>query len=494
MLQNEAKLRAILDATQDGLIVVNRAGKVLDFSPGAERLFHYSAAEMVGQPLERLMPEGLRAQHNAGLAGASHELHARTMGGDGKLLALRKDGTTFPFELTLTSLVLGGETLFIGALRDITERLRAEQRDRFWFEHSSVGYSVSDPVTGRRTRVNPALCRILGYGERELLSMTVVETVHPDDRGASQEWRARVRAGSDETFRKLHRFIRKDGKVVWGDVTASPVRAPGVGLVQIVSETVEITDLMETDVKLRAALARAETASAAKSQFLATMSHELRTPLNPIIGLSEMISSEVMGPLANARYADYVRDIHRAGRHLLDLVTDVLDTSRIEVGGYRLVLGPVQAKDVIDEAHRIIAPLAAERGVHMDQAVAAGLPSIRGDRRAVKQILINVMSNAVKYTPAGGSITIRAEAEAGFVAIVVVDTGAGIRPEDMPHVIEPFYRAGDVYTSGATGGAGLGLSIANGLVEAHGGSLAIASKVGEGTMVTLRFPIAPPAP
>jgi PAS domain S-box-containing protein len=494
VLQNEAKLRAILDATQDGLIVVDRAGKVLDFSPGAERLFRYSAAEMLGQPLERLVPESLRARHLAGFARASHELHARTMGGDGQLIALRKDGTTFPFEITVTSLVLHGETLFIGALRDITERLRTEQRDRFWFEHSSVGYSVSDPVTGRRTRVNPALCRILGYSERELLSMTVFETVHPDDRAAGHEWRARVRAGSDEPFRRLHRFIRHDGKVIWGDVTASPVRAPGVGLVQIVSETVDITELMETDVKLRAALSRAEAASAAKSQFLATMSHELRTPLNAIIGLSEMISSEVMGPVANARYADYVRDIHRAGRHLLDLVTDVLDTSRIEVGGYRLVLGPLQAKDVIGETHRIVAPLAAERGVRLEHAIGADLPPLRGDRRAVKQILINVMSNAVKYTPPGGSIVVRAEADAAFVAIIVADTGTGIRPEDLQHVIEPFYRAGDVYTSGAAGGAGLGLSIANGLVQAHGGSLGIASKVGEGTTVTLRFPIAPPAP
>jgi PAS domain S-box-containing protein len=494
VLQNEAKLRAILDATQDGLVVIDRTGKVLEFNPGAERLFGYTAGEMMGQPVDRLIPEALRARHNAGLARATHELHPRTMGGDGQLLALRKNGTTFPFELTLTSLVLGGETLFIGALRDITERLRNEQRDRFWFEHSSVGYSVSDPVSGRRTRVNPALSRILGYSERELLSMTVFETVHPDDRGPSQEWRARARAGSDKPFRRLHRFIRKDGKIIWGDVTASPVRAPGVGLVQIVSETVEITDLMETDAKLRAALSRAEAASAAKSQFLATMSHELRTPLNAIIGLSEMISGEVMGPVGNARYADYVRDIHRAGRHLLDLVTDVLDTSRIEAGGYRLVLGPIQAKDVIDETYRIVAPLAAERGVRLSNAVGADLPAIRGDRRALKQILINVMSNAVKYTLSGGSITIRGDAETGFVAIVVADTGTGISAEDMPRVIEPFYRAGDVYTSGAAGGAGLGLSIAHGLMQAHGGSLAIASKLGEGTTVTLRFPIAPPAP
>jgi PAS domain S-box-containing protein len=416
------------------------------------------------------------------------------MGGDGKLLALRRDGTTFPFELTLTSLVLGGETIFIGALRDISERLSAGQRDRFWFEHSSVGYSVSDPVTHRRLRVNPALCRILGYGEPELLAMNVSATIHPDDAQLGQQWRETVRNGSDEPFRRLQRLIRKDGKIVWGRVTASPIRAAGSGAAHIVSEIIDVTELVEADAKLRAALTRAEAASAAKSQFLATMSHELRTPLNAIIGLSEMMASEIMGPMGNPRYKEYVSDIHRAGRHLLDLVTDVLDTSRIEAGGYRLVLGPLQAAEMIEETHRIVAPLAAERGVRLERTVAPGLPPIRGDRRALKQILINVVSNAVKYTPSGGSIAIRAEAEPAAVAIAVADTGTGIRPEDLARVTEPFYRAGDVYTSNAAGGAGLGLSIARGLVEAHGGSLAIASTFGEGTTVTLRFPASPPAP
>ena len=492
--QNEAKLRAILDATQDGLIVVDRAGTILEFSPGAERLFRCAAAEMVGRNVELLIPEDLRQRHREGLARAAHALHARVMGTDGKLLALRRDGTTFPFELTLTSLVVGGETLFIGALRDITERLGAAQRDRFWFEHSSVGYSVSDPVTHRRVRVNPALCRILGYSERELLSMDVFATIHPDDIQLGQEWRETVRNGSDEPFRRLHRLLRKDGRTVWGRVTASPIRAADSSIAQIVSEIIDVTELVEADAKLRSALTRAEAASAAKSQFLATMSHELRTPLNAIIGLSEMMASEIMGPIGNARYADYVGDIHRAGRHLLDLVTDVLDTSRIEAGGYRLVLMPLQAAEVIDETHRIVAPLAAERGVRLERRVAPGLPPIRGDRRALKQILINVVSNAVKFTPKGGTVAIRAEAETAAVVIDVADTGTGIRPEDLPRVLEPFYRAGDVYTTNAAGGAGLGLSIANGLVAAHGGSLAIASKVGEGTTVTLRFPVSPAAP
>jgi PAS domain S-box-containing protein len=492
-LENEAKLRAILDATQDGLIAIDRAGTILDFSSGAERLLGWSAAEIVGQSVELLIPETFRPRHNAALAQATHDLRPRVMGRDARLHALRKDGSTFPFEITLTSLVLGGETFFIGALRDLSERLNSEERDRFWFQHSSVGYSVSD-AAGRRLRVNPALCRILGYSEPELLARGVLETLHPEDVPAAAAWREQVRAGGDDPFHGVQRMIRKDGAIVWGRVTASALRPLGSRLIQIVSEVVDITDLMEAEVKLRRALARAEAASTAKSQFLATMSHELRTPLNAIIGLSEMMAGEVLGPLGNRRYLEYGRDINRAGRHLLDLVTDVLDTSRIEAGVYRLSLALLDLGDVIDETHRLVAPIAAERGVRLGRRLPPDLPAIRADRRALKQVLINVVSNAIKFTPEQGEVTIAADTLAGDVAITVSDTGRGIAPEHLSHVIEPFYRAGaDAYTTPSSGGVGLGLAIANGLVAAHGGSLAIASEVGKGTTVTLRFPPAPPA-
>jgi PAS domain S-box-containing protein len=397
--------------------------------------------------------------------------------------------------MTLTSHLIGGETQFVGALRDLTERLAGEERDRFWFEHSSVGYSVSDARDQRRLRVNPALCAMLGYSERELLDLGLLDTLHPEDAAAVLAWREAVRAGRDEPYRRVQRLVRKDGRIIWGRVTASPIRPLGADPAQIVSEVVEITDMVEAEAKLRAALTRAEAASAAKSQFLATMSHELRTPLNAIIGLSEMMAAEVMGAIGNPRYAEYVRDINRAGRHLLDLVTDVLDTSRIEAGVYRLTLAPLDLGDVIEETHRLVSPIAAERGVRLDRRVPRGLPAIRGDRRALKQVLINVVSNAIKFTPRAGAVTIEAAPAEDGVAVTVADTGSGIAPEHIPHVVEPFYRAaGDAYTTGPASGAGLGLAIANGLVQAHGGTLAIASQVGKGTTVTLRFPPQPAAP
>ncbi|MCW5772434.1 MAG: PAS domain S-box protein [Rhodospirillaceae bacterium] len=491
--ENEAKLRAILEATQDGLVVVDRAGTIVEFSPGAERLFGWSGAEIVGRGVEILIPAPLRARHRAKFARAGHRIGARVLGGDGSLRAKRKDGSDFPFELTLASLVIGGETLFIGAMRDITERLNGEQRERFWFSHSSVGYSVST-LAGRRLRANPALCSILGYSERELLERDLHATYYAEDAVASRAWRERVRAGEDVPYRAVQRFWRKDGRMVWGRVTASPLRLPGADDPLIVSELVDITDLMEADATRRAALVRAEAASAAKSQFLAAMSHELRTPLNAIIGLSDMMVAQVMGPIGNPRYAEYISDIGRAGRHLLDLVTDVLDTSRIEAGGYRVVPSPIALAGVVEEIHRIMLPLATERGVTLRRSLRDGVSAIHADRRALKQVLINIVSNALKFTPSGGVVEVAAVgAPDGGVEIVVADTGSGIAAEDLPHIVEPFYRSADAYTTTAAGGAGLGLAIADGIVRAHGGSLAIASRLGAGTTVTLRFPPPPSA-
>jgi two-component system cell cycle sensor histidine kinase PleC len=493
VFENEAKLRAILEATQDGLIVLDAKGGVLDFSSGAERLFGWAAAEIVGKPAELLVPEAGREAHRRAVVEAGRGLGPRVVGADGGLVAQRKDGSMFPVEMTFTSIVLGGEHMFVAALRDIGERLSLAQRDRFWFEHSTIGYSVSDPFSQRRLRVNPALCAMLGYTEAELLGMPVLATTQDDDARPALAWREHLRTGSDAPLRRVQRLVRKDGKLVYARVTAMPMRYPGSETIHVVAEIVDVTELMEAEVKLRAALARAEAANATKAQFLATMSHELRTPLNAIIGMSEMIVAGVMGPIGNPRYAEYVGDIHKAGKHLLDLVTDVLDASRIESGGYRLSPGPLAVDDVIEEACRMVAPLAAARNIVFERRVAGDLPAIRADRRALKQVLINVISNAVRFTPEKGLIAVRARgAQPGGIEVTVADTGSGIAPEHLPHVTEPFYRAGDAYTASASAnaasGAGLGLAIANGIVAAHGGSLEIASQLGHGTTVTIKLP------
>jgi signal transduction histidine kinase len=232
-------------------------------------------------------------------------------------------------------------------------------------------------------------------------------------------------------------------------------------------------------------------ASKAKSDFIARMSHELRTPLNAIIGFSEMIREAMIGPL-DARYRSYGADIHSAGRHLQNVINDILDISKIEDGRLELHDEPVSIIDMLESCRRIVAAMAEATGVALALDVPARLPLIRCDALRFRQILLNLMSNAVKFTPAGGSVMVAAAIEDGFAVITVADTGIGMREEEIAIALEPFRQvtseAGDAWTR-RFGGTGLGLPLAKTLVELHGGTLAIASVPRRGTKVCIRLPL-----
>jgi two-component system cell cycle sensor histidine kinase PleC len=236
------------------------------------------------------------------------------------------------------------------------------------------------------------------------------------------------------------------------------------------------------------ALERAEAASRAKSEFLANMSHELRTPLNAILGFSEMIYSTAAAGSNPARSAEYARLVHDSGTHLLALVNDILDLAKIEAGKYELRETHTDLAGLIDETARMMAGSAETAGSSLMTEVAAEVPLLLADERALRQILINLLSNALKFTPAGGEIVAFARVLAcGDVAFGVRDTGIGISPEDQLCVFQSFGQGRhDVAT--ADKGTGLGLTIAKGLSEAHGGSIALSSRPGAGTCVTVTLP------
>jgi signal transduction histidine kinase len=242
---------------------------------------------------------------------------------------------------------------------------------------------------------------------------------------------------------------------------------------------------------LRLSEARLAEASRAKSDFIAHMSHELRTPLNAIIGFSEMIRDAMIGPL-DARYRSYGGDIHSAGRHLQNVINDILDISKIEGGRLELRDEPVSIVDMLESCRRIVAAMAEATGVTLSVDVPASLPLIRCDALRFRQILLNVMSNAVKFTAAGGSATAAAAIEDGFAVITIADTGIGMRAEDIATALEPFGQvstgAGDTLTR-RFAGTGLGLPLAKTLVELHGGTLAIESALRRGTKVRIRMPL-----
>lgn len=248
--------------------------------------------------------------------------------------------------------------------------------------------------------------------------------------------------------------------------------------------------------KYEIAMERAEAASRAKSAFLANMSHELRTPLNAINGFSELMANEMFGPLGDKRYVGYARDVLTSGRHLLDLINDILDTAKIESGKFEVVPRPMDPEEAVEVAVRIVKRRAEEKQITLD-VDAHDLPEIEADFRAVKQMLINLMGNAIKFTDAGGTVTMRARLDGDMMRFEVADTGCGIPEDAIGRLGRPFEQAQSDHARNAEG-TGLGLALTRSFAEIHGGTFAIASKLGVGTTVTIRLPVksrvAGPAP
>jgi two-component system cell cycle sensor histidine kinase PleC len=233
---------------------------------------------------------------------------------------------------------------------------------------------------------------------------------------------------------------------------------------------------------------RAEEANLAKSRFLATMSHELRTPLNAILGFSEIMRSEILGPHQNQTYKEYANDIHRSGQHLLNLINEVLDISRIEAGRYELHEAPVALAHLVEDCQRLMRLRAESKGLRIVEEFAPDLPKLWADEKALRQICLNLLSNAIKFTPAGGTVTLKIGRNGkGGQFLSVRDTGPGIPEDEIPRVLRSFGQ-GSLAHQTAEGGTGLGLPISKGLIELHDGTFELKSKLRHGTEVIVTFP------
>jgi PAS domain S-box-containing protein len=354
----------------------------------------------------------------------------------------------------------------------------------------TIGVALCDATTPEAAilYVNPAFGRITGYDTQDVIGRPLRFL---QGRGTPQDQIERLERAlvQRRAANLLLRSQRKDGKPFWNDMHVNSIVEDGGHVAHIVAFITDASPRIRAEENLREAKHQAEIANRAKSDFLANVSHELRTPLNAIIGFSEIMQMQMFGPMGHTQYAAYADDIHASGKHLLSIINDILDLSKIEAGRYQLHIEPVDVEETFDDCVRLVRERAENAGVKVSRALDPDTPRLLADRRAVKQILINLLSNAIKFTPQGGAVTLTAQpAEGeGWVALSVSDTGIGIPPEQIDNALSAFGQVDNPFTRSQEG-TGLGLPIVKSLVELHGGRFAIESAVGKGTSVTMVLP------
>ena len=382
--------------------------------------------------------------------------------------------------LYAAGLALGAELL----VRTGASLLHAEEDRHRLLAHSMTDVVIRHGRNGSVLSAPQAAESIVGVQASELLGNGLFDRVHVADRPAYLA--ALADAASLNEERSLELRIRCGaGQFRWVDMRCLP-RESGAGEREVIAVLRDISERKSQDRAIETARAESERADAAKIRFIATMSHELRTPLNAIIGFSDMLTNESL-ELDPRRRLEYAKLINDSGHHLLSVVNGILDVSKMENGNFEITPEPFTPAPAIESCADLLALKAQDAGIELTMRIAPDLPDVAADRRAFNQILINLISNAVKFTPRGGRVTVSARCDGPKLAVTVEDTGVGIGESDLPRLGEAFFQGRASYDR-RHDGTGLGLSIVKGLVHLHGGEVDIKSRLGEGTRVTVRLP------
>lgn len=408
-----------------------------------------------------------------------------------------KGGEVRDFLISAEKIDIGGAGHMLISGHDITERKRAERELRDSEARLSGILRISPEAiivtdgAQRITLFNEGAERIFGYAAAEVTGKSIEMLIPPEARKGHGE---HVRKFKDSPDTSRFMSARQEiGALAKGDVVF-PAEA-SISKLELQGETVftvllhDITERKKARQLLLAAKDEAESANRAKSEFLANMSHELRTPLNAILGFSEVIRSQVLGPVGIAKYVEYADDVHRSGEHLLEIISDILDVARIDAGQISLDEDIVTVEELIESSVMLIRERAEAGELDLALELPPDMPSIMCDRRKIKQIVINLLSNAVKFTERGGRVSVGARIDdgSGEAVIEVRDSGVGMVVEDIPRVMEPFTQIASPMTRQHEG-TGLGLPLVKKLVELHGGSIDMETAPGEGTTVRVRLP------
>ncbi len=471
--------KAIEDIRDYAIFMMDPEGLVTNWNVGAQQILGYTEEEIVGKHASRFFTVEDRAKDIP-----TKELEtAETLGrAEDERWHVRSDGSHF-WASGIVTPVRDQNAKLIGfskVMRDMTERNKlAQERDRFFALSMDMLCIVH--LDGRFQRVNPAFQKVLGFSEEELLTMSVFELVHPEDRAQTMREYAKLSAGRP-TSHMENRLRVKDDSYRWVAWSYFPV--PEDGLAFGVGR--DTTEQRRIDEILRLRAQELEDANRVKDEFLATMSHELRTPLTSILGWSRLLDSNQLGEKEKERA---VHIIQRNAEAQSKLIEDLLDVSRIITGKLRIEVQPVSFASITDSVVNSLRPAIDLKELKLERYIDPAAGPILGDPARLQQIVTNLLSNAIKFTPNGGRIEVSLERNASHVRLRVADTGVGIAAEHLPHIFERF-RQVDSSNVRAHGGLGLGLAIVDYLVRQQEGTVSAESEgVGKGATFTVEFPL-----
>ena len=482
----------LLEAAPDAMLVIARDERITFINGQAEKLFGYTRDELLGRHLEVLIPARFRPTHSGHVGRFFQRPATRAMGSGLELFALRRDGSEIQVEVSLSPVAWENGLFVCAAIRDISDRKRIENALRLNADRlSSAIESIEDALALYDTQDRLVLCNSTYRGlVGRVLSGPLIGMAYPDVLGAwlaamgllTPEERTRLAAERAAGRHEPRRFeVRTpDGRSF--RVIDRPTAESGV-----VQTIWDLSDDVQREQELREARQAAESASAAKSEFLSSMSHELRTPLNAILGFAQLLQRDKKSPLSD-RHRERIEHILKGGEHLLHLIDDVLDLARIEAGRVLISPEPVNLADVLPEVETTLAPMATRAEVQLTfEPLPSDMPEIVADRTRFKQVLLNFGSNAIKYGRAHGRVHVTAAQRGDVVRVTVSDDGVGIPADKQDKVFLPFQRAGQ--ETGPIEGTGIGLAITKRLAELMRGHVGFESVEEQGSRFWIELPV-----
>ncbi|MDY0073190.1 MAG: MHYT domain-containing protein [Thauera sp.] len=492
--RNERLQRAILDTAADAVVMFDGEGTVRSFNSGAQRIFGWQPAEVIGRNFSMLLPPEDRQHRPATFMRGMRTPQRRAQGGDVDLRGLHHDGRTFPARLSLGRVESGDEQLFVGFISDLSLNQamelalrRSEQQLRSLLDNlPGIAYRRQLALPGLMEFVSDGVAELSGYGAEDFLCGRVQwqVLVHPEElAGAAAAIRRQVELG--QAYQLEYRIVAANGEVRWVADRGRGVRDEEIGQRWVDGMMFDISARRAMEEALREAKARAEQAAEARANFLANMSHEIRTPMNAVIGFSEALLDS---PLEDGQRRQLTA-VLQSGRSLLGLLNDILDAARLDKGAVMLEEQDFSLRALCVRVIDAQAGHAARKQLLLELDYPPAIAEYyRGDAQRIEQVLLSLTDNAIKFTASGRvGVRVAASAEAG-VLICIEDSGIGMSAEQIEHIFDPFAQ-GDASSTRRFGGTGLGTTIARQLVELMGGQIEVSSTPGVGSVFTVHLPL-----